>query len=281
LDPGYSALPYGELCRSDYVMKSTDWIEMKRVKLLFLTFAALSALASVLSASASALPTILFLSGGAPPILLNTLPSKIKSQLQSTAVKSLEGEGLNLELTFLNANNMSLGEYLVFFEKVKKVGGTATEECKSTGGASGIVNVHGEIHLVYDNLASETGGLGVGTLFLVPQFTIECFEGSTKTAIFEIKGSVLGLVKPINTWVEAGSNTITGTLYCSGTTTGKTGKPLETRYWNDNTEIEEAKLEVEAGKGIEKGCELVGGSNNSGSGSIVTLLPTQMSEIDG
>jgi hypothetical protein len=226
------------------------------------------------------LPTILFLSGG-PTVLFNTLPSKIHAQLQTTAVKAIESEGLDLELTFLNLNNMSLGEYLVFFENYKKVGGSSTEECKTSGSANGVVNLHGEIHLVYDRLASETGGLGVGTLFLVPETAIHCFEGSTETAVFDMKGSLLGLVKPILKETAANENTIEATLYCSGTTAGKTGKPLETRYWNDKGEPQEARIEVEAGKGIEKGCLLIGGSNNSGSGSIVTLLPNEMVEIDG
>ena len=245
---------------------------MKRVKLLFLAFAAVSALVSVMAASASAaaLPTLLFLTGAGnegPTVLFNTLPSKIFSQIQTETAKPLENEGLNLELTFLNLNNMSKGEYLVRFLKVKTK--TAGEECETAGTGLGNILIHGTINLVYDSLSP----LGVGTLFEIPETTIKCFKAGVLEKAIKVKGSVLGLVKPINTWVEKGSNTIEVLTRCSSTA----GKPAETRYWNDSGVAQGVSLEVEIGKGFEEGCELVGGNASQ----VVTLLPTKMVEIDG
>ena len=248
---------------------------MKRVKLLFLAFAAVSALVSVMAASASAaaLPTLLFLTGAGnegPTVLFNTLPSKILSELQAETNKPLKGEGLNLELTFLNLNNMSKGEYLVRFLKVHTA--TAGEECETTGTGLGNVLIHGAITLVYDSLSP----LGVGTLFEVPETSIKCFKAGVLEKTVKVRGNTLGLVTPIETYVEKGSNTIAGSTRCSSTLATASGKPAETRYWEDAAE-KEALLEVEAGSGFQKGCELVGGNATQ----TVTLLPTKMVEIMG
>lgn len=208
--------------------------------------------------------------GGAYPkagLLLNASSSSIATQLQTSAAKPLSGTGLKLELTFLDPN---VAESLVRFQAVKK---SSSVSCNTEGLGSGEVLIKGAIRLVYDSLSSESGGLGVGTLFEIPETTIKCFEGGTETAKIKVKGSSLGLVKPINKEVEAGSNTIEGSLYCSSTT----GKPAETRYWNESGELKESLLEVEAGLGIERGCELIGGSTSQ----VVTLLPNEMLEIAG
>ena len=246
---------------------------MKRVKLLLLAFVALSALAGILSSSALALPTLLFLSSENVPLLINSLGnSTIPTELQSTGASAVKGEGITLEITFLTANS-NLGVFLARFRKTKK---TATEPC-NTAGLTEEINVLGEVHLVYDSLAS-TGGLGVATLFLVPEFTILCQEGGVVVAEVKVKGSVLGLVKPINTYIEKNVAGLEGIQACGGKNeAGKAGKPVETKYWNTaGTELHPA-LESEFGSGFKASCQLIGATTTS----TIPLTPNKMVELMG
>jgi hypothetical protein len=243
---------------------------MKRVKVLLLAFVALSALAGILSGSALALPTLLFLGTEQVPLLINSLGNAgVATELQNTGGSGIQGEGITLEITFLTASS-NLGQFLARFRKTHKT--VLTDLCFTTG-LSEEINVHGEVHLVYDSLSP----LGVATLFLVPEFKITCKEGAAEGLEITVKGSVLGLVKPINTEIgttEHGE----GIQACGGKNeSGKAGKPVETKYWNAaGTELHPL-LESEFGGGFKASCQLIGATTTSS----IPLTPTKMVEIMG
>jgi hypothetical protein len=243
---------------------------MKRVKVFLLAFVALSALAGILSGSALALPTLLFLGTEQVPLLINSLGNATTpTELQNTGGSAIKGEGITLEITFLTASS-NLGQFLARFRKTFKE--KAAFHCFTTG-LTEEINVHGEVHLVYDSLSP----LGVATLFLVPEFEISCKEGAEPVLEVKVKGSVLGLVKPINTEIgttEHGE----GIQACGGKNeSGKAGKPVETKYWNESgTELHPA-LESEFGSGFKASCQLIGATTTSS----IPLTPTKMVEIMG
>ncbi len=229
---------------------------MNRLKVLLLAFVAVAAVgcAVVASASAITLPTVLFKSGEGTPAELNLTTkdsptnNKIKSKLESATGAVLEGEGLLTKLNITNLEDTSDGNYETLFLEVQE--STSKVKCRTPGDKTGEVLVPTNLdHLVFDNLATEAGGLGVGILFLVAQFTIECGALKVKT-----EGSSLSLLLPVN----GGLNTkLSGALYCSPTKPGVAG---ETKYWNNNGELKKALLESNnGGSGFTQDCENITG----------------------
>jgi hypothetical protein len=210
-------------------------------------------------------PPALVIDKSAPTVLISSQSdnpnNKIKSELQSTAAK-LNGEGFLTELSLLtNAGKEISGIYTTLFLEVAN----GTTKCDTSGDRTGEVLVpQGEVSLVFDSLTV----LGVAGEFTVPEFKIEC--GTLK---LKVKGSVLGLITPINREAGAGSNTLQGALRCTSTF----GQAAETKYWT-NTGLEDtAKLEVTAGAGFELACELIGTTSTS----TFSLLPNRVVEFIG
>ncbi len=242
---------------------------MKRLKMLLMVAVGVCALASVLAASAFASgPTLLFPSGGGPTVLLNIkYPNSVSTELQNELL-TLKGTGLLLEITLLQTRTGVLGSYLTLFLGVEQTTGRKPK-CNSVGDREGEVLLPKSptILLVYDKLGTGTA-LGVGALFTVPEFEIECEALLTK-----ISGTSLGLLNPINTAVRAESDEIKGSLTCSATV----GTPAETQYWNTEGREGTAELIAKSGGKKARGCELIGTTPTS----FVTLLPTKEIEIDG
>ena len=239
---------------------------MKRIKVFLLAFVALSAVAGILSGSALALPTLLFLAGEAVPLTISSLGNATTpTELQNTGGSGIKGEGITLEITFLTASS-NLGQFLARFRKTKK---SATDLCSNTG-LTEEINVHGSVSLVDDSLSPA----GVATLFEVPEFVITCKEGSEELGV-KVKGSVLGLVKPISTELLT-TQTGEGIQACGGKNeAGKAGKPVETKYWNAaGTELHPL-LESEFGSGFKASCQLIGATTTTS----IPLKPSKMVEV--
>jgi hypothetical protein len=243
---------------------------MKRFKVLFATVVCLVAVGCVLAVSAFASgPTLLFPSGGGPTVLIESEkePNTIQSSVQSTSAK-LEAEGFLIEITLLQLTspvpNVS-GIYNMLKLKVQETL-APKEQCHSEGDAQGEVLVpQGTILLVYDSLSP----LGVAARLAVPEIKELC---GTATKI-KVKGSILGLITPINTIITARSNTTHFAIHCTSTV----GEAEETRYWNQSGVEEHVKLEANAGVSFEKACLLIGTTATS----TITLLPNKEIEIDG
>lgn len=244
---------------------------MKRLKVLFVAFAALCALASVLagSASASVGPTLLFPAGGGPTVLLNITPrSAIESELQSAAAK-IHGKKLSLEITLLEEKGHLEGIYLSKFFETEKTG---TGTCTTSGAAEAAEIEVGEkgksekIKVVYIT----TSPLAVGELFEVTDLTIIC----NGTLEILVKGNVLGTIEPLNKKIASGSNTIEGGLHCLAT---PVGEPAITKYINSEGKAATASLTAEAGGTKSKACELIGTTSTT----LVKLLPNKEIELMG
>jgi hypothetical protein len=246
---------------------------MRLFKIMFGTVVGVIAVGCALAASASATgPTLLFPSGGGPTVLIESEkePNTIKSSLQSTSSK-LTGEGFLIEITLLQLTspvpNVS-GIYTVLFLKVEETV-APKEKCHSEGDSQGEVLVpQGTILLVYDALGTGEA-LGVAGRLAVPEVKILC-----GTAFhIKVKGSVLSLLKPVNTIVKPGSSTTQSGTYCNSTV----GEATETRYWNQSGVEEHTKLEANGGVSFEKACELIGTTSTS----TISLIPNKEIEIDG
>ncbi len=243
---------------------------MKRLKVMFLAFAAIGALASLAATSAFASgPTLLFTSGEpGPTVLINTQSDSpnngIFSELQSSAAK-LKGSGLLQEITLLQTATGVSGTYLALFLKVENV--STSEKCSTSGDATGEVLLpSNKIELVYTSTGAT---LEVGALLSVSEFTITCSGGVE----VKPKGSVLSGISPFGSFVAKGSNTTQGSLRCTSTS----GKPEKTSFTNSKGESGTANLKVKSGGLNETGCELI---TNSSTGTI-SLLPTKEVEIMG
>jgi hypothetical protein len=223
---------------------------MRRLKVLFFMLVAVSAMASVMVATAAAAPpTVLLLPGSTLPVLILSEkdPNAIKTELQSEAA-NLVGEGLLLDVMITNLNDTSDGSYLVLFLKVEEKAGKK-EKCNTSGDKTGEILIPTNlIHLVYDALGTGEA-LGVGTLFLVSEFGVTCGAGLK----IKIKGESLGLIKPINTEAKVELGSLKGLLKCSSTF----GVPAESKYWNAAGEEKKAVLLSNAGAGFESSCESI------------------------
>jgi hypothetical protein len=239
---------------------------MRLVKTLFLILVAVSAIASVMVASASAVPpTVLLLSGEKLPVLIlsGKDPNAIKYEVQSEAA-TLEGEGLLLDVMITNLNDTPDGSYLLLLLKYKEKAGKK-ESCNTPGDKTGEILIPTNlIHLVYDKLGTGTA-LGVGLLFLISEFGLSCGAGLK----VKMKGEVLGLIMPINTEAKVELGSLKARLKCSSTF----GVPEESKYWNAAGEEKKAVLLTTAGAGFESGCLSIL--------SEIPLEPMTMIEIMG
>jgi hypothetical protein len=243
---------------------------MRRFKILFATVVGVTAVGCVLAVSASASgPTLLFPEGNGPTVLIASEkePNTIQSSIQSTSSK-LGGEGFLIEITLLQLTspvpNVS-GIYTMLILKYKETV-APNAECHSEGDAQGEVLVpQGTILLVYDSLSP----LGVAARLAVPEVKMLC---GTATK-FKVKGSILGLITPINTIIKKGSTTTQFATHCTSTV----GEAEETRYWNQSGVEEHTKLEANGGVSFEKACLLIGTTSTS----TISLIPNKEIEIDG
>jgi hypothetical protein len=235
--------------------KTTEWnIEMQKVRLLVFAAMALMALGFAAS-SASAAPTstsALLLAGDSFPVSFSSLPvdngagsNTVLSELQNAAGK-LKGKGVLLQGEILKATG---GLYAAIFLLVLE--NETGKKCNTLGNPAGEVRVpRGNFFLVHD-LTENTGG---GVLFEVKPFDIECEGG----VLVEIKGNVLGLIKPVGTeilWTGA-----KGSLECKNPgTSEELGIPKENKYWTSLLSSElKARLEANFGTGFKQACELIG-----------------------
>jgi hypothetical protein len=220
---------------------------MRLAKTLLLIVVAVSAMASVMVASASATPpTVLLLAGEKLPVLILSEkdPNAIKTEWQSEAA-NLAGEGLLLDVMITSLNDTSDGSYLMLFLKIEEKAGKK-EKCNTSGDKTGEILIPTNlIHLVYDALGTGEA-LGVGLLFLVSEFGLTCGAGLK----VKMKGEFLGLIKPINTEAKVELGSLKGKLKCSSTF----GVPEESKYWNAAGEEKKAVLLNNAGAGFESEC---------------------------
>ena len=93
---------------------------------------------------------------------------------------------------------------------------------------------------MYDKLSP----LGVAARLAVPEIKESC---GTATKI-KVRGSILGLITPVNTIIKARSTTMQFAVHCTATV----GEAEETRYWNQSGVEEHVKLEANAGVSFEK-----------------------------
>jgi hypothetical protein len=239
---------------------------MRLAKALLLMVVTVSAIASVMVATAAATPpTVLLLPGSTLPVLILSEkdPNAIKTEWQ-TEVVSLGGEGLLLDVMITNLNDTADGSYLVLLLNVAETAGKK-ESCTTPGEKTGEILIPTNlIHLVYDKLGTGTE-LGVGLLFLVSEFGLSCGAGLK----VKVKGEALGLIMPINTEAKAELGSLKGKLKCSSTF----GVPEESKYWTAAGEEKKAVLLFSAGAGFESGCLSIV--------SEIPLEPMTMIEIMG
>jgi hypothetical protein len=233
-------------------------IEMQKVRLL--TFAALALMAlGFATSSASAAPTstsALLLSGDSFPVKFSSLPADQppgnntdSSELQDPAV-SLEGKGLLLQGEFLKSTG---GLYEVIILNVV-VRGTA-QKCNSLGDPAGEVLVpRGNFYLVHDINEKEGGGVLFEAGTPTNPLHIECDGG----ILLEIKGNMLGLLKPVSTEILWTGGKVSLECKVKAGEAGE-GVPKETKYWTSLLASElTALLLVNVGTGFKKACELIG-----------------------
>jgi hypothetical protein len=216
---------------------------MRQLKVLVLAVFSVLLVASVAAGTASAtLPTLLDAS--------HALIKLQKFEQAATAsVTSLSTLGQTKEVTC--AKNASSGEleekepevgvfsylgpfHITFSEC--KITGAGGEACTGTGEAGGVILVLGESHLVEDILTSE-GALGAAILFLLPttndvEFTCHVV-GIPVT--FKVLGSVLCLVKPVNTLAKHFE------VICEKSAVGD---QKEVHYWDDKGVQQTAELKT-------------------------------------
>jgi hypothetical protein len=220
---------------------------MTRAKVLLLALVAVgvAAFAVVPSAFASG-PTLLFSGGNGPTVLLKTKTDNpnngIAGELQSE-LATIASSGLFFEITLLQTASGVEGIYLVLFLKSKITTGEKPECNTSKDAAGEILLPTNTAKLVYDTLSP---ALGVAALLNVSKVEIEC-----KALKLKVEGSVLSLIKPINTAIPANKEEIESFTACSA----KFGIPSEKKYWNSaGTELE-ASLKVTVGGEKVEGCE--------------------------
>jgi hypothetical protein len=228
---------------------------MKRLKLVGVMLGALFALA-LMATNAFALPDLsVTLSGGTYPVKTGGSLAKSATSLGSASGVTLSGEGVTLLLSV--AELSALGTFTTDFTNVQNSAGV---KCHSSGDASGVVLVGGDVHLVYTNLSPLT----LGILFLVSEFEVEC-PGGTSTLV---RGNVIGSIGGIGS--EA--TELTG---FSGTLVGANGKQEISEYYNSTGTKIKAKLEGESGSGFVASDENVEGVVG------LSVLGSQMVVITG
>jgi hypothetical protein len=232
---------------------------MKRLKVFCLMMLAVSAVGFGLAGSAvAALPEVLLLSGETGSLLLNSLTNTFVTSLETIESNAIKGKGVLVQLHFPNVNS-NLGTYELLFLKVT-YNGTA---CTSNGdNPEEVLLPKGTFHLVYDSLTV----LGVAALFLVPEFKFPCKTGATTTVLVVTLGNQLVLVFPVGSEVLT-SEEVRSTSLCNK------GKPLDTKWWNDNGTVLTARLEANVGAGFVTACENVEGT--------VFLTVSRMAEVMG
>jgi hypothetical protein len=213
-------------------------------------------------------PTLLFLGGEAPTVLINNKAEEAVSfELQSSVAK-ITGRKLTLQETLLAEKGAVAGIYSAKFFETEHSG----SKCETTGAAkAGEIEV-GErgksekIEVVYIKIGSP---LEVGEVFNIGRLEVTC--GAVEITV---SGSVLGSLAPLNKQISSGSNELEGGLACSRTS----GTPAKTKYVsNRKGEAAETKLTVNSGGVRASGCELVGTSETA----TIRLLPNKMVELMG
>jgi hypothetical protein len=213
-------------------------------------------------------PTLLFLGGEQPTVLVNNKAEEaVSSELQSSVAK-ITGRKLTLQETLLAEKGAVAGIYSAKFFETEHSG----SKCETTGAAkAGEIEV-GEkgksekIEVVYSKIGSP---LEVGEVFNIGRLEVTC--GAVEITV---SGSVLGSLAPLNKEVSSGSNELEGGLACGRTS----GTPAKTKYVsNRKGEAAETKLTVSSGGVRAGGCELVGTSETA----TIKLLPNKMIELMG
>lgn len=176
-------------------------------------------------------PVVLLLTEETLPVQLVGSNTTGKSELQSPA-GVLKGEGLSV---VLKLTSVSAGTYEASFTTVKK----GEEACNSSGDFFGLVLLAGSFTLVHDIAIL----LGIGILFNVSEFTIEC--GATK---IKVKGKILGLLLPSGLEQSGGFES---TIHCSSVV----GVPKETKYYDSGNTERTAQLLANFGTGFKESCE--------------------------
>jgi hypothetical protein len=189
---------------------------MKRLKIAGVLLASLFAL-GLMTTSAFALPDLGLLSGEKVPVEAKATSSAVTA-LENSGGSVLTGKGVNTTLVW--ASLSALGVYTSEFKEVVK----GTKKCETPGTGPGNVLVGGEVHLVF----TSTSPLTVASLFLVPEFTIEC-EGLN----VKVRGAVLGTYEGT---LNADLTTFTGELK------GSAGVQNLTKYLNNGGTVVEATL---------------------------------------
>jgi hypothetical protein len=226
-------------------------IEMQRIRLLVfagmalmaLGFAASSASAAPKSTSALLLPMENF------PVKFSSLPTDTTNNGIPNSVEgvsgSLTGEGVSIEGEILKATG---GLYQAMFLNVKQ----GTSPCNSLGDPSGEILVGPYNFFLVHDLSEKEGG---GILFEVGPIPV---HAECAPALLEIKGNVLGLLKPVDTvvlWTGAKVS-----LECKFKSNEEgAGTPEETKYWTSLLSSElKAQLLINFGTGFKQGCVLIG-----------------------
>jgi hypothetical protein len=233
---------------------------MRRLKVLVLAFSALCAVAALTAGSAFAeLPQLL--TAGGSTVTAETYTG----ESGATALRTLGGSEVECkkstaegELSREATSKGYLGPFHIHFRECK---GPLGSTCTGATDAEGTILVLGEAHLVYDSLTT----LGVGVLFLVAQFHFTCTLFGVNELIL-VKGSVICLIKPINTVAKHFE------IVCEESAT-HSGDPKEPHYWNASGVEQTASLESNVG---EK--ETFESSSQRGTGLILTALEVK---IDG
>jgi hypothetical protein len=217
--------------------------------------ATLAVLAVTLSAAttATALPSILFLSG----VTSGVLEGSATANSKFFGIRNLEASGYLFKFEAA-ADMVSLGKAKLLFTGVGFNNGGTIEKCNTEGDGAGLVLIdNAEWHLVL-NLASEPR-----LLVLIPEFLLIC-----GTLHIKVRGSQLNSFSPYAKEVLETESFTGSTGVCSGTGS-KT--PAFTEYVNDSNEMITAKLESSVGAGFSQSCEEITGN--------ISLKPSKMVEV--
>ena len=234
---------------------------MQRFKIVGLALMAVFALGAVVSATASALPTLLEKNKKPVSVIEKFTGESGKTNLVKLNGKEVECATSTSEGQF--EKESVLGPFHITFSNCTAKEGIITAKCTGAGDkTAGVILVLGEAHLVYDVL---TPTLGAAVLFLIPQFHFTCEAFGVKKLIL-VKGEVLCLIKPINTLAKHFE------IKCEQSK----GDPLETKYWNEaGTEVNTLNglLASESASTTEEKFEM---SGEEGSGLILTELEVEI-----
>ena len=189
---------------------------MSKLKLGLVACLAVVAASAVMASSAFAATPSLLLSGatmGAGSTIAGTGGAGTLSVLASAALAiTCASTSFSGTLSSTTAGTVNL-----VFKTCKTAGG---ETCKTTGSAAGEIAFNGaKFEFVYDLLG--TTGLGGAVRVELPGTLVISCTGGLINPTIEVKGDVLGLVKPINTVTTALEIVFTAT----------NGDATEVKYW--------------------------------------------------